>query len=275
VRGNAPTAYLLTGRLTAALLDPDYLEVNDSFETATQLAVTTESGNFKPWRLWNVHGPGEFDLTLHTTHPPSTTTDKDYFRIDVPADLSRAFVPKLTVSSDEPVTVTLYDGARAQLATWPGVRKTDVGFPVRECSYVRVAGTTHTNYKLWVGLELSPALRRRWEELHIIPKWWEVDGHPDWITQPEEYRGIIIDEFALEDGLLGFGEASSAVLPEHVQLELLNVEGELARLPEVIDGAVSFDVEGLEPGVYVMRIKSRATVDSPIGLTTVAPRELR
>jgi len=276
VIGTAPTAYLLSGRLTAGVLPPDYLdylEPNDSFERATRLQFVAP-GKFGISRYRAVHGPGWLDLTLHTTTAPSSTTDQDFFRFDVPNSIGSLQVPKMTITSDEPVEVTLFDSARAKLATW---RKTQVsiGLAAGDNGYVKVAGATHTRYRLWVGTELSPPLRRNWEEVRIFPKWWESGVHADRVIGPEEFRGILIDEPALADGVLHFGEAGLVLLPEGVRLELLDSAGELVRQADVTEEAVSISVEGLEPGAYVLRIQSSATLEAPIGLAPVMPPSLR
>ena len=273
VIGSAPTAYLLSGRITPQVLVADYLEPNDSFEKAARLQfVAPGKLGISPYRA--VHGPGWLDLTLHTTSAPSFTTDRDFFRFDAPTSIGSLQVPRMTISSDEPVEVTLFDSARAELARW---RETEVSirFGASDSGYLEVSGTTHTRYQLWVGTVLSPALGRNWEEMHVFPKWWESDVHPDWVTGPEEFRGILVDEPALADNALHFGEVGSVLLPESVRLELLDSAAELVREADVTEEAVSISVEGLEPGAYVLRIQSSATPEAPIGLTPVMPPSLR
>ena len=193
----------------------------------------------------------------------------------MPADLAVSVVPKLKLFSEEPVDVRLYDAARQEVAAWPSARKVEIGFARGETVYLRVSGPTHTRYRLWIGTQLSPAFGRKWEEVHILPKWLEVDVHPDWVVDPVEYRGLVVDELAVNDGVLGFGDISSAALPEHVRLELLDEDGASVRQAEIIDGVTSFAVAGLDPGTYVVRIESEATADRPIGLLSVAPPALR
>ena len=45
VIGDAPTAYLLSGKLTSGVLLPDYLEPNDSFEHATSVQFVAPSSS--------------------------------------------------------------------------------------------------------------------------------------------------------------------------------------------------------------------------------------
>lgn len=180
----------------------------------------------------------------------------------------------MTITSDEPVEVTLFDSSRVELAAW---RRTEVSieFAAGDSGYVKVAGATHTRYRLWVGTELSPALKRRWDKVRIFPKWWENDGQPDWVIGPEELRGILIDEPAIADGVLHFGEAGSVLLPAGVRLELLDSAGELVREADVTEEALSLSVADLEPGAYVLRIQSSATLEAPIGLAPLMPPSLR
>jgi hypothetical protein len=273
VIGDAPTAYLLSGKLTAGVLLPDYLEPNDSFEHATRVEfVAPVKFGMSLYRL--LHGPGWLDLTLHTTTAPSSTTDQDFFRFDAPKSIGSLQVPKITITSDEPVEVTLFDSARAELTTWRKAH-VSIGFNPGDNGYIKVAGATHTRYRLWVGTQLSPALGRRWEEVHILPKWWETGPHPDWVIGPEEFRGILIDEPALADGALHFADAGSVLLPEGMRLELLNSAGEPIREADITEEAISVSVEGLEPGAYVLHIQSSATPETPIGLAPVMPPSLR
>lgn len=273
VVGGAPTAYLLTGRLTPGVLLPDYLEPNDSFERATRLQFVAP-GKLGVSLFRNVHGPGWFDLTLHTTTAPSTTADRDFFRFDVPTSAAKLQIPKITVHSDEPVTVTLYDAARTELASW---HHTDVAmsFNSGDSGFLQVAGTVHTRYRMWVGTDLSPALGRRWEEVHLFPRWWEVDPHPNWVRDPEEYRGILVDRPALADGVLHFGQAGSALPPAGVSIELLDPEGNLVRTAEITQESLAISVEGLEPGAYLLHIVAPDAAESPIGLVPMIPPRLR
>lgn len=75
VIGDAPTAYLLSGTLTAGTLLPDYLEANDSFERATRLQFVAPA-RFGISLFRDVQGPGWLDLTLHTTTAPSSIPTK-------------------------------------------------------------------------------------------------------------------------------------------------------------------------------------------------------
>ena len=178
------------------------------------------------------------------------------------------------ITSDEPVDVTLYDSTRTELNSWRGTN-VPLSFQGGESCFLRVAGSTHTRYGLWIGRKLSPVLGRNWEEVHIWPKWWEVDDHPDWVIEPEEFRGILVDELTLADGVLHFGEVESSVLPEGTRIELLNPDGVLLREAETIENAAWVSVEGLEPGAYVLRIRSAATPEAPLALAPLMPPQLR
>jgi len=273
VIGNAPTAYLLSGRLTPGTLLPDYLEANDSFDRSTRLQFTAPGKlGISPFRL--VHGPGWLDLTLHTAAAAPLTTDQDFFRFDVPDEPASLQIPSLTITSDEPVDVTLYDSTRNELRSWHGAN-VPLTFAGGESCYLRVSGATHTRYGLWIGRKLSPELGRNWEEVHLWPKWWEVDDHPDWVIGPEEFRGILVDELALSDGVLHFGDVESSTLPEGTRVELLNPDGGLVREGEIAGSAGSVSIEGLEPGAYVLRIQSAASPESPLALAPLMPPQLR
>ncbi|MDV7207916.1 S8 family serine peptidase, partial [Mycolicibacterium fortuitum] len=274
LRGDGPTAYLLQGRYKAARLAPDRFEGNNSFETATRLRVQT---SLIPWQdapVFNVHGPGSFALNLHTAEAPPVTTDLDYFRIDVPADIGELYLPQILIGSDEPVDVTRFDKTRTVTAQWHAARAHTVNLPKGQTSYLRVSGNIHTRYSLWVGLGLNPgALRKQWQrELPVVSDWWVVPPeHPEWITQPEELRGVVLTDQAIADATLRF-QTAALTSAKPAQLELLRDDGEVVDVAEFADGgAASFDVTDLNPGPYVLRITSTASRSRPLLFTAAAP----
>lgn len=273
LRGDGPTAYLLRGRHTAGRLAPDRFEHNNSFGTATRLRVQT---NPRPWQdapLFNVYGPGTFALNLHTAAAPPATTDQDFFRVDVPANIGELYLPQILIGSGEPVDVTRFDQARTVTAQWHGARTHKVDLPKGQTSYLRVSGNIHTRYSLWVGLGLNPgALRKQWQqELPVVPDWWVVPPeHPEWVTHPTELRGIVISEQAIADATLRF-QSAAITSAESVRLELLSDEGEVVSVAELADGAASFDVADLKPGPYVLQITSAASRSRPLLFTAAPP----
>jgi hypothetical protein len=274
VRGSAPTAYLLSGSLTPGTLAPDRFEGNDSFETATELRVTAPT--LHP--LWGIdlllriHGPGEFPLTLHTRGTGPATTDVDYFHLVVPADIGALKIPHVLLGSDEPLDLTVYDGDRRVRFTQSGSRQAKLPLLRGEEYYLAVTGPRHTRYTLWVGTLLdAEALRRTWqEELKFVIPWWEHE-HPDWFLRPEEYRAVILDEPMLQEGVLVFGGAESGVMPDGVTLELQDVAGITVSEATSVAGRRVFDLDGVTPGPYVLRVTSPAThafalrTESPLG----------
>lgn len=127
---------------------------------------------------------------------------------------------------------------------------------------IRWSVTTSSQVPQGTVLNDEP-LRRNWEEVRIFPNWWE-SGRPDWVVRPEELRGVIVGEDLLADGRLVIGEATTGVLPESVRVELLDDAGRLAA--EAVDaaGRRAIQLDGLEPGAYVLRITSNEGV--PVAL---------
>lgn len=273
LRGDGPTAYLLRGRRTAGRLAPDRFEGNNSFDSATLLQV---QANPRPWLdagLFGAHGPGTFVLNLHTAATAPATTDRDFFRVDVPADLGALRIPQIVIGSDELVDVALFDQTRTLIAEWRGARSHTVALPKGRTSYVRVSGTVHTRYSLWVGLGLNlGALRKQWqEELRVIPDWWVVPPeHPEWVIHPEELRAVVLGEQTIADATLLFRTASKTPTP--VRLELLRDDGEVVGATEFAQGAASFEIANLDPGPYVLRITSDASRSQPLLFTAAAPQ---
>ncbi|TCO62073.1 S8 family peptidase [Actinocrispum wychmicini] len=265
VTGNGPTAYLLTGRLTPGHLDPDWFEGNDSFDTATQLRFVRNP--IPDLHHRSKHGPGSFNLTLHTSGTGPGTTDVDYFTFTVPTDIGALNIPQIIVHSDEQVDVTAYDAARQQIFSKHD-RDVTLSWKPGETCYLRVSGSTHTRYSLYVGLTLNDeALHKNWPEVQILPHWWE-GPHPDWV-KGETYRGIILNEDVLSDGQLVIGEATTGVLPASVRVELLDDAGNIAAESVDTAGRRTFDVAGLEQGAYVLRITSGE--QAPVAITVQAP----
>ncbi len=269
IRGSRPTAYVLTGSRRAVTLGPDRFERNDSFDTAQRLRVAASEFTFES--MFGPKGPGSFDLTLHTLGAGPGTTDVDFFRFDVPK-LGVINVPKVRITSDEKVDVTLFAADRTEVAKATGKREVKWGLEQGKTVYLRVSGTTHTRYTLWTGLELNPAFFPEYEqELEIFPPWW--DGpRPNWFDELFDRKGVIIDETVLGDGVLVLGSASGGVLPEDVRVELLDRTGATIREGEEVAGTRRIDVTGLEPGAFAVRVTT--ATGAPIAVQFEAPREL-
>lgn len=267
--GSGPTAYLLTGQITAGRLDPDRFEANGSFDTATRMRFVKDSfGAFDLFGAPSAHGPGSFGLTLHTNGAGPGTTDSDYFTFTVPTAVGALKIPKVSLQSDEAVDVTVFDKSRAQLATMDD-KSVIYSFEAGMTYYLRVSGPTHTRYSLFIGFLLDlNALRRNWqEELKVMPDWWE-GPHPEWVID-EVVRGVILNEDLLSDGKLVIGEATTGVLPESMRVELLDDAGEVAAESVDVAGRRSFDLNGLKEGAYVLRLKNES--GAPIAVNTQAP----
>jgi subtilisin family serine protease len=267
VSGARPTAYLLSGRIRPGRLDPDAFEANDSFETATRLRVVG-SGSLSGLFDLLGHGPGSFPLTLHSLGAGPATSDEDFFSVDVPDAVGVLQIPRLTVDSDEPVDVTVFDSARVQLTHEQGEHVV-VNLELGTSSFVRVTGPTHTRYTLFVGTVLNKdALPGPLQEVRILPDWWR-QVRPEHILDPEELRGVILGEELLADGQLVIGDGATGVLPESVRVELLDDTGELVAEAAVAAGRRVIELDGLAAGAYGLRISSNE--ETPVAITAQPP----
>lgn len=263
LRGYRPSAYLLTGKVSPGILMPDYFEPNNSFETATPLRTL-------PRTKWEVEGlsagpfgPGAFDLSLHTDGAGPGTHDEDFFVITTAANPGVLRQSQVRILySDEPIDVTLYDAARAELWSQHNIRTAAVQLGHGETFYLKVSGRVHTRYGLWAGIYFdSSVFERLWPELQLIPKWWEQGI--DRLVQPEEYRGIHITPELIDDGLLTFAGINGQPLPEGVSVSLLDREGMVVSQAVVTDGRATLSLQGVrEDGYVVSAALSGAALDA-------------
>ena len=273
VGGSGPTAYRLLVKVSGTTLAPDMFEPNDSFDTATRMAFLAR----RPWMRTLVPewGPGRFDATLHRPRTPLGWfyVNSDYYRLDVPA---RAIfsVPSFTVSdTDEPVDVVLYDAAQDELRRWSGVREVSIEPPDSSVCFVVISGAKQTRYAIDVGMKVKKGiLPGPWqEELPFVHKWWG-DPPPVWIDERETYYAIEVGQEELADGAIAFTAPSGEVLPKSVQLDLLDGAGEPLRAAVAGDDrAHVIDIEGLEPGTYVLRSAARDASETSAGAIAITP----
>ena len=166
--------------------------------------------------MFGTKGPGSFDLTLHTHGAGPGTTDVDYFRFDVP-NLGAINVPRVRITSDEKVDVTLFAADRTEVGRATGKREVKWGLRAgQDRLSPRERRHPHALHAL-DGTHAQPGVPPEYEqELEILPPWW--DGpRPNWFDEMLDRRAVIIDETVLGDGVLVLGSASGGVLPEDVR----------------------------------------------------------
>jgi hypothetical protein len=153
VRGSI-NLYELTVDLKPEALQPDMFEPNDSFETATKFRVADPP---KPWEVASVarvHGPGTYNLTLHTAG------DRDFFRIEVAASANPLKVAVVRVArADAPLDVALLDSAHERLDHLDGVREGHLTLPTAASPFffVHVSSKAPTRYVLTIRFEVDQA----------------------------------------------------------------------------------------------------------------------
>ncbi|AFM15648.1 subtilisin-like serine protease [Mycolicibacterium chubuense NBB4] len=269
VRAIGLTAYNLEVACTAEPLEVDRFEPNNSFDTATPLRFVRT-----PLDIYLGHGPGVFALTLHRqliaspTFPNNVTVvvDSDYFWFPVPrADGKR--VPLVTITSDKPVTATLYDDGRRELQRHESRRSITLRPPERTNCYLKISASEQTRYVLGITMTADPRIQiADLPTYEVLPPWWAIRDPIPW-PDPTMHFGV---ELAAEPPSFGtlIGESISvaadglAELP--VTAELLDRDGTVVAVGKR-DGFGRLDIPtaSLEPGMYAVRLTRPA--EEPIG----------
>jgi hypothetical protein len=244
VHGNGGTAYRLAATLSPFALTADLFERNDSFERATQMRF--DHGRLAlVLRVW---GPGSYDATLHTT------TDRDFFQIDVPKLLPFLRPEFAIANTDRAIDVMLYDAARNLLEQHLGVRSVVVELPRSTQCFVEVAGTAVTRYTIDLRERVNrDALPGPFQEEEVIrlPHWW---GDPALRIKDRVLHALVdTQEIHADVETLTFEPAGSLQL----DVSLFDSRGDVVRTGSRQDeqhGAVTLDLTGLEVGQHVLRI---------------------
>lgn len=273
VRCDGLTAYRLMVDHQALPLDPDRFEQNDTFDTATRLRFRRT-----PLDAFQGHGPGTFSLTLHQVEQaldvlpftPKRRTDADYFVFDAPAKENQ-LVPWIALTSELPVTVTLFDRNRTEIRRWSRERSVEIYPPESARSYVKVAAAQPTRYSLTI--RMLPDVRidlGDFPTYEVFQEWWLnpqdiTFTNPEvrylvHLTEDDEGSGVPVGETIVLE--LGDGDRGD------VNAELVGVEG---SRPAVRDGnLLRVDTSGLAPGGFALRL-TKDSADTMATLRVVQP----
>ncbi len=256
VGGQGATAYKLVVSRVSAPLQQDFFENNDSFEQCPTFHFITNKW-FAATGL-RTFGPGTYDATLHQERGISPiigggsklVMDDDFFRLIVPNTLNVFTRPTVSVfDTDVPVNVTLYTSTHQVIQQWPGVRHVTFYPPLNTTCFFTVKGSTPTRYKISVRMAADPTKipGPLQEELQLLPKWW---GNPPPVEIEDKVSHYLVDVNENQ----GDGDAIAFRQPnESIDLELLNLDGDVLRKSDIVDGNLSIDIRGIEPGMYVLR----------------------
>ncbi|MET7280736.1 S8/S53 family peptidase [Kribbella sp. NPDC005582] len=255
VTGGGITAYSLRVTQRPASLPRDIFEKNDSFESAAVMLFETNKWTPFFTRTW---GPGTYDATLHrdVLYSPyigggtKGSVNVDYFRLDVP-DRKIFSRPAVAVfDSDQVVDVTLYDEHRNVIDARTNLRHVKLYPPPKSTCYLRVTGSQVTRYRISTRMETdSHIIPGPWqEELHVFPKWWG-DPPPLHLEDPVTHYLHELGEDRGEGSALAFADPGV-----DLRIGLIDRTGEVIREARTLGDRLLLDIEGLEPGPYIVQI---------------------
>jgi hypothetical protein len=273
------SAYRLLVSVKRHRLAPDRFEPNNSFNSATPLRFSASP--FDVIGALYEHGPGTFDLTLHTSalpvggFPPKVVwqVDDDYFRFTVPAaDGKRK--PHIALGSDLDITATLFDDRRIVLEEKTG-RQITFDPPERTECYLRVSGDRETAYQLWISMFVDPRISLAdFPTYEVLPEWW-VDRELVRLKDPITHFGV---EIAPSDnGPVAVGDRVVLEVVSgdaHMEVTLIDASGSTVRTGQWSGNQISVNTGELEPGNYVLRVAAAAGSESP-AVRVLAPFEGR
>ncbi len=238
--------YELAVSLADVPLVADQFEPNESFETSTRFQLREPGCPLaSPFSL--AQPAGIYDLTLHTPN------DRDFFRID-PVVANPLSKPVMRVSlSDLPLDITLFDAARNVITKQVGVRSTKLSLPRAEISFIEISGAGATRYRLTLRLEIDQArLPGPIQEQALIPL--PDLGYPPFRVDQEINHVLFQVDASRPAGVL----ALAAVEGQPMKVELLDNTGTAVRMAQrrenSLHESVELDVQGLQPGVHVLRV---------------------
>jgi len=262
VRGSL-NLYELTVDLAPDPLKPDQFDQptpNDSFEAATRFRVADPPKPGEVVADITGHGPGTFDLTLHTPG------DRDFFRIHVGAHENPLNVLVVRVArSDAPLDVVVFDAERRPLDRLVGKREGHLTLPSAASPFffVEISAPSETRYVLTIRFEVDQA---------HLPGPHQSEGVFD-IPDPGDPPFRIDDGmdhvlFHVDDARRAAGNLRLASVEGYpIRADVLDSTGAFvtAAVPEgdSLHQSVELDVGTLQSGTYVLRLSRAGTQASP------------